>query len=183
MQPAGQVLGQGGPVIVQEQGVVGEGGHGDPDLAQVVQVLQDGDLSQQQPVGDTLGHHEPGHQMLYGASLTAMGSKDKSVETPLGPEVVEDRHVGVHVVQVVGVGRVLVVGPLLGDGHVAIKKGVFGFAFIIYGVEADDVPKIKVGYDAYFCFGYDKIGRDWTNLDKSGQVWTSLDKLNQKGGF
>ena len=173
MQPAGQVLGQGGPVVVEEQGVVGERGHGDPDLAQVVQVLQDGHLPQQQPVGDTLGHHEPGHQMLYGASLAAMGSKDKSVETPLGPEVVEDRHVGVHVVQVVGVGRVLVVGPLLGDGHVAIKKGVFGFAFIIYGVEADDVPKNKVGYDAYFCFGYDKIGQVWTSLDKIGQVWTS----------
>ena len=170
MQPAGQVLGQGGPVVVEEQGVVGERGHGDPDLAQVVQVLQDGHLPQQQPVGDTLGHHEPGNQMLNGASLATMGSKDKSVETPLGPEVVEDRHVGVHVVQVVGVGRVLVVGPLLGDGHVAIKKGVFRFAFIIYGVEADDVPKNKVGYDAYFCFGYDKFGQDWTRLDKFGQV-------------
>ena len=100
-------------------------------------------------MGDTLGHHEPGHQMLNGASLTAMGSKDKSVETPLCPEVVEDRYVGVHVVQVVGIGRVLVVGPLLGDGHIAIKKGVLGFAFIIYGVEADDVPKIKLD-NAYF---------------------------------
>ena len=30
--------------------------------------------------------------------------------------------------------------------------------------------KIKVGYDAYFCFGYDNIGQDWTSLDKIGQV-------------
>ena len=125
-------------------------------VAQVVQVLQDGYLPQQQPMGDTLGHHEPGHQMLNGAGLTAMGSKDKSVETPLGPEVVKDRHVGVHVVQVVGVGRVLVVGPLLGDGDVAIKKGVFRFAFIVYRVKAADVPKIKVGCDVYFGISLDQ---------------------------
>ena len=111
--------------------------------------------------------------MLHGPSLAAVRPEVEGVEAALCPQLVEDGEVGVGVVQVVGVGRVLVVGPLLGDGHVAIKKGVFGFAFIIYGVEADDVPKNKVGYDAYFCFGYDKIGQVWTSLDKIGQVWTS----------
>ena len=54
--------------------------------------------------------------------------------------MVEHRHVGIHVVHVIGVGRILVVGPLLGGGHVAIEQRVLGLALIIDGIEPDDVP-------------------------------------------
>ena len=42
-----------------------------------------------------------------------MGAKHKGVETALVPQMVEHRDVGVHVVDVVGVGRVLAVCPLV----------------------------------------------------------------------
>ena len=77
-------------------------------------------------MGNTFRHHEPGYQMLDGAGLATMGPEDKGVESAVSPEVVEDGHVGVHVVDVVGVGRVLVVGPLLGGGDIPIKERVFG---------------------------------------------------------
>ena len=53
------------------------------------------------------------------------------------PEVVEDGHVGVHVVDVVGVGRVLVVGPPVGRRHVAVEQGILGLGLVVDAVEAD----------------------------------------------
>lgn len=48
--------------------------------------------------------------------------------------MVEDGQVGVHVVDVVGVGRVLVVVPLLGGRDVAIEQRILGFAFVVNGI-------------------------------------------------
>ena len=84
--------------------------------------------------------------MLNRTSLTAMWPQDEGVEATFSPVVVEDRHVGVHIVQVVGVGWVLVIVPCLGDGYITVKKRIFGFAFIIHRVEADDIPKIEFGW-------------------------------------
>ena len=50
---------------------------------------------------------------LFLCILTAVGAKHKGVETALVPQMVEHRDVGVHVVDVVGVGRVLAVCPLV----------------------------------------------------------------------
>ena len=42
-----------------------------------------------------------------------MGTKHKSIETAFMPQMVQHRDVGVHVVDVVGVGRVLAVCPFV----------------------------------------------------------------------
>lgn len=75
----GQVLRQGIAVIVEEQGVVGERGHGDADLGEIVEILEHGHLAQQETVGDVLGHEVAADQMLYGSGLAAMGAQDKGV--------------------------------------------------------------------------------------------------------
>jgi hypothetical protein len=43
-EATGQVLRERVPVVAEEQAVVAERGHGDADLSQVIQVLQDGGL-------------------------------------------------------------------------------------------------------------------------------------------
>ena len=47
VQPAVEVLRQRVAVVVQEQGVVAEGGHGNADLGQVEQVLEHGYLGRE----------------------------------------------------------------------------------------------------------------------------------------
>ena len=44
VESARKVVGQGVSVVVEEQGVVAEGGHGYANLCQIVQVLQNGHL-------------------------------------------------------------------------------------------------------------------------------------------
>jgi len=69
----------------------------------------------------------------------AVGAKDESVHPPGGAEMVEDAHVGVHVVHVVGVRRVLQVRPLLRSGNVTIKDRVFRFTLVVHRIESDDL--------------------------------------------
>ena len=57
------------------------------------------------------------------------------------PEVVENRHVCVHVVDVVSVWRVLVVVPFFWRRNIPIEKWILGFGFIIHGVKSNDVPE------------------------------------------
>ena len=59
-----EVLGEGIAVVGEEEGIVGEGGHGDVHLGQVVEVLQDGCLPQQDPMIDALGGEEGRNEML-----------------------------------------------------------------------------------------------------------------------
>ena len=63
------------------------------------------------------------------------------------PEVVEDGHVGEHVVDVVGVGRVLVVGPAVGRRHVLVKQRVLRLGLVVHAVQADHVAQeaVEVG--------------------------------------
>ena len=60
--------------------------------------------------------------------------------SPFPPEVVELRHVRVHVVDVVRVGRVLVVPPLVGGGDLLVEQGVLGLALVVNRVKADHIP-------------------------------------------
>lgn len=80
-QTTSQILWQRIPVIVQEQRVVGQRRHGDSDLRQVVQILQDGHFAQEQSVTDVLGHQEATDEMLNGTCLTAMRTQYESVQS------------------------------------------------------------------------------------------------------
>ena len=51
--------------------------------------------------------------MLGRAGFTTVGTKHESVHPALVPQMVQHRDVGVHVVDVVGVGGVLAVCPLV----------------------------------------------------------------------
>ena len=75
-----QVVWEGGPVVVEEEGVVAERTHGDAHLREVVEVLDDWRLPEQQPVGDALAHHEGGDQVLHGASLATVGAEHEGVQ-------------------------------------------------------------------------------------------------------
>ena len=59
--------------------------------------------------------------MLNGAGLAAMRSQNEGVEATFCTVVVEDRHISIHVVQVIGVGWVFVLIPLLRDGYITVK--------------------------------------------------------------
>ncbi len=69
----------------------------------------------------------------------AVGAKDESVHPPGGAELVEDAHVGVHVVHVVGVRRVLQVRPLLRSGNVTVEDWVLRFTLVVHRIESDDL--------------------------------------------
>ena len=81
-------------------------------MAEVEEVLEDGHLPQLEAVGDGVTHDEGGHQVLHGPGLAAVRPEVEGVEAPGLPEVVQDRDVGEHVVQVVRVRGVLIGGPL-----------------------------------------------------------------------
>jgi len=78
--------------------------------------------------------------MLDRTSLSTVRPQDESVQSPVSPEVVQDGHVGVHVVDVVRVRRVLVVVPLLRRRNISVEKGVLRLGLVVHRVEADDVP-------------------------------------------
>ena len=62
---------------------------------------------------DGLTHHESGDKMLDWAGFTTVGTKHKGVQAALVSQMVQHRDVGVHVVDVVGVGGILAVRPLV----------------------------------------------------------------------
>lgn len=53
----------------------------------------------------------------------------------LPPQVVENRHVGVGVVQVVGVGRVVFLGPISWQRTVQVEDVVLWFGLVVHAVE------------------------------------------------
>ena len=69
-EAAGEEDGEGVLVVVQEQGVVAEGAHAQPDLAQVVQVLQRQRLAQIDAVRNVLAQQQAAHQVIHIPSLT-----------------------------------------------------------------------------------------------------------------
>lgn len=70
---------EGVALIVQEQGVVGQGRHGNTHLGQVEQVLQSGDLAQENTVRDTKGSQEGRGQVIRVTGFTTVGSKHERV--------------------------------------------------------------------------------------------------------
>ena len=85
--------------------------------------------------------------MLHGSRLPAVRPEHERVKTPLSSEVVQRRDVGEHVVDVVRVGRVLPLCPLLGGGHVRIKHWVLWLGLVIHRVKANYILQetVEVG--------------------------------------
>ena len=89
--------------------------HDVTNLTEVEQILEDGHLPELEAVRDGVAHQEGGDEVLDGPGLTAVRPKLEGVEAAGLPEVVEDRDVGEHVVQIVRVGWVLGRCPLKGN--------------------------------------------------------------------
>lgn len=70
---------EGVALIVQEQGVVGQGRHGDTHLSQVEQVLEGGDLAQQDSVRDTERRQEGRSQVISVSCFTTVRSEYERV--------------------------------------------------------------------------------------------------------
>lgn len=80
IQTLHQVLGKRITRIGDEQRVVAQRRHGDADLGQVEQVLQDGHLAEQQPVTNALRREVAGDQMIDRAGFATVSSNGKCVQ-------------------------------------------------------------------------------------------------------
>ena len=58
-------------------------------------------------------------------------------------QVVEHGHVCIHVVEVVGVGRVFLLGPVLRERTVRVEDVLLRFGLVIHAVEAYDLNERK----------------------------------------
>ena len=138
VEAPGEIVRQGGVVVVEEERVVWERRHDDADLWEIVEIRQDWDFPQQEAVRDGLAEDEGGDQMLDWA-LSEAGTRrcwdscnvqsngwkyfhsGAELVLPLSPEVIEGCDVGIHVVDVVGV------------------QGVLRLRLVVHRVEPDDV--------------------------------------------
>lgn len=123
-------------VVRQEQRVVTEGRHGDADLVQVVEILQQRHLAQQDTVADAMAAQEADSQMIGVTSLTAVRPKDESVEPPTLPPVVERGNIGKHEVDPIAVRWILLGVPFAGNGVLAVEP-TLRLALVIDTVESD----------------------------------------------
>lgn len=78
VKPGLEELGDWIPLVGEEERVVAQRAHGDPDLLQVEEVLQGRHLPQQDPVCDGMRRDERRGQVVRVASLTAVRSEHKS---------------------------------------------------------------------------------------------------------
>ena len=85
---------------------------------------------------DTVAAEESNGQMVWITRLSAMGSKNKRVESSALTPVVEGSDVGKHEVQPVSVGRVLFSVPFPGDRIFSVQPAL-GLAFIVNTVKSD----------------------------------------------
>ena len=117
-------------------------------MTQIVKVLKNRNFAEQKSVSNALAHHESGNKMLNRSSLATMWSDDKRIKTPFIAEVVKNRGICIHIVHFIGIGRVLVLCPLIRSWYVSIKQWIFRLGFIINGVKSNDIPRKNFE----FCF-------------------------------
>ena len=109
----------------------------------------------------TFGAQESRDQMIDRACLATVGPKLERVHAPGLAVLIEHRHIGVEVVDVVRVRWVLVAGPVLGQGHVLLGVRL-GLAFIVDAVEPHDVFQ-QVGQLRVVCWvgsGFEQRPKD-----------------------
>ena len=81
--------------------------------------------------------------------LPAVRPEAEGVEAPLLPQLVEDGEVDEGVVEIVGVGWVLLPVPLVRSGDITVKHRILRLGLVIHRVEAADVlqelVEVRVG--------------------------------------
>lgn len=85
-------------------------------LPDTLQILQRRDFTQQNPVVDGLRGEKRGSQVIRITSFSCMWTQYKRIETTVTAPLIQLSHVGVHVVDVIGVGRVERDIPVFGKG-------------------------------------------------------------------
>lgn len=123
-------------VVRQEQRVVTERRHCDADLVQVVEVLQQRHLAQQDTVADAVAAQEADGQMIGVTSLTAVRTKDESVESSALPPIVERGNIGKHEVDPIAIRWILLGVPFAGNRVLAVEP-TLGLALVINTIESD----------------------------------------------
>ena len=107
---------------------------------------------------DVLGEHERGYEMMSVARFAAMRTKNKRIEIPLPsrvngdeitrrapprlaklllPQVIQRCHIGVHVVEIVRVGRIRRGCPLVRRWGFLLECVGFRFAFVVDAIQTD----------------------------------------------
>ncbi len=66
---------------------------------------------------------------------------DDNAMSRYSPVMVQDGHVCIHIVNVVGVRRILLVRPRLRGSYISVEQGVFRLALIVHRVETNHIPK------------------------------------------
>mmetsp|Transcript_1039 Transcript_1039/g.3140 ORF Transcript_1039/g.3140 Transcript_1039/m.3140 type:complete len:329 (-) Transcript_1039:1783-2769(-) len=137
-QAPSKKLGEGIPVVVQEERVVGEWTHHQSNLGHVVQILQTRRLAQVDAVCNVLGQEKCGREVVEVACLAAVRPEGKRVEAPALAQLIQREQVRIHVVCVVGIRRVVLDVPLGRRGHV-LGGAALGLAFVVDQVKPADV--------------------------------------------
>lgn len=88
---------------------------------------------------DGLTHHEGGNQMLDWTSLSTVRPEIEGIEATLRPQLVQGAQVDIGVVQVVGVGGILMPAPLIWSWNLTVKHGVLWFGLVIHAVKPTDI--------------------------------------------
>ena len=110
-------------VIIEKELIVGQGGHGNADLGEIVQILQGGIGAQKNAVIDLVSEEVGSRQMLYIPRLATMGTELKGIKSFRCTELVKYANVGVHVVHVVAKGRIISHRPIVcGGQHITHTK-------------------------------------------------------------
>lgn len=137
IQPALEVRLEWIPFICQKEGVVAEWRHGNADLLEVENVLQEGNFAKKQPVADTVTAQDGRSKMIGITCFSAVRTQVERVETSLLAPDIQGCHVGKDMVDPVTIRRILFRVPGLWHGKLA-EESPFWFAFIIDAVKAND---------------------------------------------
>ena len=114
-------------------------------LAEIEQILKNRNLPELETMIDRVTHEECGDKMLNWSSLATVRPEIELVEVARLSHVVEDGHVGEHVVQVIRVGWVVLASPL--EVSVSIKNHKF-YPFTLSGVTASKSKTEFSGLDS-----------------------------------
>lgn len=79
VQPHLEEVRKGVALVGQEEGIIAEGTHGEPDLLQIEQVLQGGDLAEEYAVRDGVRREEGRCQVVRVAGFATVGTEHECV--------------------------------------------------------------------------------------------------------
>ena len=123
-------------VVGEEQCVIAQRRHRNPDLFQVEDILEQWHLSEGDAVTDAVAAQQRRRQMICITSLATVRPEKKRVESSFLSPHVERGHIGEEVIYPVGIWRILFCVPLFGGRELPIQPPLH-LALVVDAIEAD----------------------------------------------